>query len=266
MRLLLGVFEAGLFPCCAFIISTIWTPQHQAKRIAVLYSANAISGAFGGLIAFGIQSHGKRGGLDAWRWLFIAEGIMSIGIGFIMYITLPRDVENAWFLNEKERALMRACKQRDIAYKGDTAFSWIYVKEALTDPFLWIASFSMFCSSIPLFGFGIFLPTIIKGLGHVYFHLPLGLCILTRPLSFTSLQANYLTIPVYSFGLLALYCATFTSDKLNKRAQVAVFAPFPVMIGYAIIIGTSNQAAGYFAMFMVITGIAIPIYEQLPLY
>lgn len=37
----------------------------------MLYGASALSGAFGGLIVYGIQLMGDRRGLEAWRWLFI---------------------------------------------------------------------------------------------------------------------------------------------------------------------------------------------------
>jgi len=63
--------------------------------------------------------------------------------------------------------MMRARKLRDIIYKGDDTFSWDYAKMALTDPFIYLAGVLLFCSSIPLFGFGTFLPTIIEGLGLV---------------------------------------------------------------------------------------------------
>lgn len=60
---------------------------------------------------------------------------------------------------------MKARKARDIVYKGDDTFSWAYVRMALSDPFIYLAASLLFCSSIPLFGFGTFLPTIIEGLG-----------------------------------------------------------------------------------------------------
>lgn len=55
VRLLLGLFEAGLVPSLTFLISTIYSRNQQAKRVAVIYGASALSGAFGGLIAYGIQ-------------------------------------------------------------------------------------------------------------------------------------------------------------------------------------------------------------------
>jgi MFS family permease len=69
MRLLLGAFEGALFPSLAFVISNVYSREQQAKRIAVLYGASALSGAFGGLIAYAIQLMGEHQGLSAWRWL-----------------------------------------------------------------------------------------------------------------------------------------------------------------------------------------------------
>lgn len=160
------MFEAGLFPALTFVISTIYSREKQAKRVAVLYGASALSGAFGGLISYGIQLMGERRGPEAWRWLFIIEGVISVVIlwrGVVLIAQEP--AETAWFLTSEEKEMMRMRKQRDIIYKGDDKFSWDYAKMAFMDPFIYISAVLLFCSSIPLFGFGTFLPTIIKGLG-----------------------------------------------------------------------------------------------------
>lgn len=86
-------------------------------------------------------------------------------IGFVILLTLPRDSTKAWFLNAEERALMSARIQRDATTKEDDKFSWKYVRMAILDPVIWIASIALFCATTPLFGFGTFLPTIIVGLG-----------------------------------------------------------------------------------------------------
>ncbi|PGH09889.1 hypothetical protein AJ80_07599 [Polytolypa hystricis UAMH7299] len=237
LRLLLGVFEAGLFPCLSFLISMIYSRESQAKRVAALYGAIALSGAFGGLIAYGIQLMGDRHGLEAWRWLFIVEGIISIVLGCICLLSLPKSAENAWFLNEEEKAVMRARKERDAIYKGEEKFEWKYVKMAFLDPFIYVAGAGLFLASIPLFGFNTFLPTIIRGLGY------------------DALQANYLTIPVYFAGTISLFCASWVSDKINKRAIIAGTVPILVLIGYAIVVATPSIGAGFFAMFLLSLGI-----------
>lgn len=166
MRILLGLFEAALFPCLAFVVSTVYSRLHQAKRIATLYGGAAISGAFGGLIAYGIQVRGERLGLAAWRWLFIAEGIISFVVGICIWATLPRDATKAWFLNQQERELMIARRKRDAIWTGNDEFSWKYVRMAFSDPLIYIAVIAFFSASVPFFGFATFLPTIIEGLGY----------------------------------------------------------------------------------------------------
>jgi MFS family permease len=150
-RLLLGMFEAGIFPALAFVISTVYPRESQAKRIAVLYGSIALSGAVGGLIAYGIQLMGDQLGLEAWRWLFIIEGIISIVLGVACWATLPHTAEQAWFLTEDERQLMLDRRRRDAAYKGDEKLSWSDVKLAFTDPMVVIAGLALFCAGIPLF-------------------------------------------------------------------------------------------------------------------
>ncbi|THX36481.1 high-affinity nicotinic acid transporter [Aureobasidium pullulans] len=226
VRVLLGAFEAGLVPSIVFIISTIWERERQSKRVAIIYGANCLSGAFGGLIAYGIESMGTQHGLESWRWLFIVEGAASIVICAICWALLPKNAETAWFLSHGEKAIMIARKQRNLINRV-----------AFTDPIIYIASASFFSASIALFGFGTFLPTIIKGLGY------------------TSLQANYLTIPVYIFATLTLITATFTSDRLQKRAIVLAILPIAPIIGFIIACSTASHAAGYFAMFLCGAGI-----------
>ncbi|ORY19059.1 major facilitator superfamily domain-containing protein [Clohesyomyces aquaticus] len=60
MRLLLGAAEAGLVPVLSFVQSTIWYRSSQAKRVSLLYMSICLSGAFGGLVAYGIQSMCKQ--------------------------------------------------------------------------------------------------------------------------------------------------------------------------------------------------------------
>lgn len=162
-RMILGAFEAGVAPCFGFIFSTIYARESTAKRIALINLANVTSGAFGGLFAWGIQQMGTRRGLEAWRWLFIIEGSVSLAICGGLLWTFPNKPETAWFLNEDDKALMRLRKQRDAFFKGTDEFEWKWVKAALTDPFIYVASIAFFTSSVAIFGFGTFLPTILKG-------------------------------------------------------------------------------------------------------
>lgn len=164
-RLLLGAFESGLLPSMIFVISTIWNRHQQAKRVAVIYCATTISGAFGGLIAYGIQTMGTRRGLAPWRWLFIIEGAISLAVGLVSLLTIPVSADKAWFLNAEQAECMRQKKQLDSVFKGEDRLKREHIWLALKDPLVYITGLTLFASSLPLLGFGTFLPTIILGLG-----------------------------------------------------------------------------------------------------
>ncbi|KAK7423496.1 hypothetical protein QQX98_000953 [Neonectria punicea] len=236
-RVLLGFCEAGLFPALTFVISLIYPSASQGKRVAVLYISIALSGALGGLIAYGIQSMGAQHGLSAWRWLFIIEGAISLVVGAVCWLSLPTSPETAWFLNSEEKSTMMVIKERNNPFKETEHFSWKQVAMAITDPLVWLASIALFCSSIALFGFGTFLPTLLRGL------------------NYTSLQANYLSIPVYALASICTGATTYISDRLNRRAICLIHSPLLVIAGYATAVGTGHKGVGFFAMFLVGGGV-----------
>jgi len=58
--------------------------------MAFLFSGSLLSGAFSGFISAGIQAgmDGARG-LEAWRWMFIIEGALTVFAGGLAVFILP---------------------------------------------------------------------------------------------------------------------------------------------------------------------------------
>jgi MFS family permease len=164
-RMILNAAEAGLAQGFAYLFSTIYPRELAGKRIMTTNLAQCISGAFGGLFAYAVQTMGDVGGFAAWRWLFIIEFIITVFVGGIGWIFLPKSAESAWFLNAEEKETMRLKKMRDMALRGDEGFDRKWIKIALTDPFVWLLGVAFFTSSVAINGFGVFLPTIISGMG-----------------------------------------------------------------------------------------------------
>ncbi|KAG9091240.1 hypothetical protein FRC07_011887, partial [Ceratobasidium sp. 392] len=80
-RVFLGVTEAGLFPGINFYIS-LWYPRGSlAQRIAIFYASTTSSGAFSGILAYGIVKMNGIGGLKGWQWIFLLEGLVTIVVG-----------------------------------------------------------------------------------------------------------------------------------------------------------------------------------------
>jgi len=65
-RLVLGACEAGLFPCLNLYLTMVYRREEQAKRVAYLFSCSALSGAFGGLLAYVLLKMDGVSGIDGW--------------------------------------------------------------------------------------------------------------------------------------------------------------------------------------------------------
>ncbi|KAH6719730.1 high-affinity nicotinic acid transporter-like protein [Leptodontidium sp. MPI-SDFR-AT-0119] len=237
VRMILNAAEAGLAQGFAYLFSTIYPRELAGKRIMTTNLAQTISGAFGGLFAYAVQTMGTRRGLSAWRWLFIVEFCITIFVGGIGWIFLPKSAESAWFLNAEEKETMRLKKIRDFHLRGQKKFEKKWIRLALTDPFVWMLGIAFFTSSVAINGFGVFLPTIIQGLG------------------FASLKVNYMTIPVYVLGTITLVTVVWLSDKYKRRGVFIIGCCVPVAVGYLVCVGTANRGAGYAGMFILVLGL-----------
>jgi hypothetical protein len=60
---------------------------------------------------------------------------------------------------------MRLKKQRGFVLRGEDKLERKWIKETLKDPFVYLLGIAFFTSSVAINGFGVFLPTIIAGMG-----------------------------------------------------------------------------------------------------
>jgi MFS family permease len=236
LRLLLGVFEAGLIPCINAYIGMVYLKSEMSMRSAVYYCFSAIAGAIGGLLASAIANI-NAGGLPSWSWLFIIEGLITIlAVPFVWFL-FPKDPRTAWFLNEEERNVMRLRYELNPHLSIEEEFSWSKVLEAFKDPKTYIHAIMEFSVDLSLFSFTTFLPAIIKGIGY------------------TSVQAQLLTVPVYVWAAVSYFILAFMSDRFGLRGPFILIASVFLLIGYAVMLGTANLAARYTSVFLLAIGV-----------
>jgi MFS family permease len=90
LRFVLGFVEAPFFPGALFLLSSWYTKKELAARISVLYAAGQMAGAFGGLLGSAIMAGMVDvGGLPAWRWLFLIEGVIVFPVAGLAMWILP---------------------------------------------------------------------------------------------------------------------------------------------------------------------------------
>jgi uncharacterized membrane protein len=67
-------------------VQSCWYKRTEfGLRSAIFFSAAAVAGSFGGLLAAAIANMDGVGGYEGWRWIFILEGIFTVLIGFASY-------------------------------------------------------------------------------------------------------------------------------------------------------------------------------------
>jgi MFS family permease len=158
-RVLLGLFESGLFPGLITYLTLFYNKRAIALRVGYLFVAAAIAGGVGGLLAYGIGFMDSIGGYRAWRWIFIIEGLPPIVVGILFWILMPNDPDTATFLSPEDRAFLVMRRGREV---GQTAsaqkFHWDDVKDGASDWKVWSFSLAQFGSDTMLYGFSMFLP------------------------------------------------------------------------------------------------------------
>ncbi|ORY14066.1 major facilitator superfamily domain-containing protein [Clohesyomyces aquaticus] len=137
-RIFLGFFEGCLFPSMTLFLCNWYTREELGVRVAYLFIASALSGAFGGLIAWAILYMDGVSGLPGWRWLYILEGVITVVWAFICIFVVPKNYETAYFLTDAEKAIMRQRAERTEAYSGGQGhYSKADIKEAAKDIKSW---------------------------------------------------------------------------------------------------------------------------------
>jgi MFS family permease len=222
-RFFLGVAESGLFPGVVFYLSMWYRRNEQHYRVALFFSAAALAGAFGGILAFGIAKMKDVGGLNGWRWIFILEGLLTVVISIASYFFISNYPRTAKFITEKERAFIEHRLATDTDATRNEPFSWTNVILALKDPKVYLYCLGFHTMSLPLYTLSLFLPSIITSL------------------KFTAAQAQLLTVPPYAIAFLTTLSVAIASEKLRLRAPFIIGSSVVAIIGYIILLTATNK-------------------------
>lgn len=80
LRLLLGIAQSAIFPGLSYLISTWYTRKEQQLRFAFLQTGEVIVDGLGIFLNYGTNHLDGKGGLAGWRWMFLVQGLLAIGI------------------------------------------------------------------------------------------------------------------------------------------------------------------------------------------
>jgi MFS family permease len=164
-RLFVGIGESMFGQAMAFHLSLWYSKADLARRVGIFISAGSVAGAFGGLIAFGVQ-HIKHSAIKQWRILFLIEGCPSVLLAIAVALLMPSRPERSRLLSGDQKALCMARLSAENSVDSRLGIDWRGVKRTLTDWKTYVVSVGYSCLNLGLGSVGGFLPTIIKGLGY----------------------------------------------------------------------------------------------------
>ncbi|KAL8686333.1 MAG: hypothetical protein Q9224_005479 [Gallowayella concinna] len=102
-RFLMGIFEAGVYPGCFYLIGMWYVRMEAQKRFSFFFSSVSLAGAFGGLLASAIGNMDGLRGYRAWRWIFILEGLVTCVCAVLAFFLIVDFPEDGKWLGEEER-------------------------------------------------------------------------------------------------------------------------------------------------------------------
>ncbi len=240
LRFLLGAAEAGFFPGIILFL-TWWFPERERTRTVALF-LTAVSAAYvaGGPLSGGLLELDGFGGLDGWQWLFLAEGIPAIALGFVTLRYLDERPADADWLEPEERAFLTAEVERERELRE--ALGAQRLRDALSSGRVWLLGLLYFILLAAGFGLTFFVPDLVQ-----------------ERTGYTDFEVGVLSAIPYGFATAAMLIVARRGGGLVGLALVG--AAGTVLTAYAqspllLTVGVTLAAVGILS--------ALPVFWALP--
>jgi MFS transporter, ACS family, tartrate transporter len=240
LRFLLGAAEAGFFPGIILFL-TWWFPERERTRTVALF-LTAVSAAYvaGGPLSGGLLELDGLAGLDGWQWLFLAEGIPAVALGFVTLRYLDERPVDADWLEPEERAFLTAEVERERELRE--ALGPQRLRDALRSGRVWLLGLVYFILLAAGFGLTFFVPDLVQD-----------------RTGYTDFEVGVLSAIPYGFATAAMVIVARRGGGLVAPALVG--AAGTVLTAYAqspllLTIGVTLAAVGILS--------ALPLFWALP--
>ncbi|HEY0161414.1 MAG TPA: MFS transporter [Edaphobacter sp.] len=204
-RFLLGTAESVILPSMILLLSRWFTREERSRANSILILGNPVTVLWMSIITgYLIQAVG-------WQKTFIIEGIPSI-LWAILWILFMRDkpAEAPWIESDAAQHLEEKLAAEQVALEPVKS-----LKQAMLRPDVILLSIQYFCWSLGVYGFVLWLPTIV----HMGSSLSMG-------------QTGLLSSLPYLAGIVAMLFVSWLSDKSLKRE--ALVWPFLLIAGFSL--------------------------------
>jgi MFS transporter, ACS family, tartrate transporter len=157
LRVLIGAAEGGLAPGIVFYLSQFATDRERARTFTLPMLAIPLSVIIGGPLSGWLLGL-ERLPLASWRFMFLAEAIPTLLLGFAALFYFPNKPAEAAWLSRDERSWLEAnaARRADAPRRND----W----SVLRQPLVWLSGLLWFCLLSSSYGLIFWLPQVIQSL------------------------------------------------------------------------------------------------------
>ena len=179
-------------------------------------------------------------GLRAWRWLFILEGVITIGIAFVAYFVLPNFPRTTSWLTQEEKELAIWRLEEDIGeddWVGSEQQTFLHgMNLAFADMKMWILMVLLFCFVASGTVTNLF-PSVVDTLGY------------------SDVISLLLTVPPYVLGVITTFLNSWHADRTGERYFHITLPLYIGVVAFMIAATTTKTGPRYLAMMLMIPGV-----------
>jgi sugar phosphate permease len=205
LRFLLGVMEAGFLPGVAVYLTKWFPERYRARAVGGYIIAGSFSAVLGGPISTTLMTYADNVlGLHGWQWMFILEGVPAMLLGLLtLRIMTERPADAAWLSGDEKRWLESTLAAEREALGGHTHVSLLRVAGDIR---VWSLACLFGCALVGIYGLFLWLPQIVKSLGHL-----------------NNIEVGFLSAAPPLLGVLGTFLVSRSSDRSGDRKKHLAF-------------------------------------------
>ena len=205
LRFLLGVMEAGFLPGVAVYLTTWFPVRYRARAVGGYIIAGSFSAVLGGPISTALMTYANGVlGLQGWQWMFILEGIPAMLLGLLtLRIMTERPADADWLDDHEKQWLETTLAAEREAVGGHTHVPLLRVAGDIR---VWSLACLFGCALVGIYGLFLWLPQIVKSLGHP-----------------SNIEVGFLSAAPPLLGVLGTFIISRSSDRTGDRKKHLAF-------------------------------------------
>lgn len=192
IRFLLGVVEAAVMPAMLIYLCHWFTRAERSRANTFLMLGNPVTILWMSVVSGYLIKHCD------WRWMFIIEGLPAVLWAFIWWrLAADKPAQVSWLSRHEKDQLQAALAAEQQGIRPVKNY-----REAFRSPQVIVLSLQYFCWSIGVYGFVLWLPSILKQAANV-----------------DIVTAGWLSSVPYLAAVLGMVGVSWASDRLQKRKR-----------------------------------------------